>query len=81
MRTTEKINTSLRIDKQTYYQIKEKSPKGNVNEFINKAITNYLSELERKELALAYQRAAGDKEVTKEMRDLEETIEDDIETF
>ena len=78
MRTNEKINTSLRIDKQVYYQIKEISPKGNVNEFINKAITNYLSELEKKELILAYQRATSDKEIIKEMQELEGTIEDGI---
>jgi hypothetical protein len=78
MRASEKINTSLRIDKQVYYHIKEISPQGNVNNFINKAISKYLAELEKKELALAYQRANVDKEIAKEMKEIEGTIEDGI---
>ncbi|WNE41412.1 MAG: hypothetical protein AM1032_000152 [Mycoplasmataceae bacterium] len=72
-----KINTSLRFDVNVYNKIKKISPQGNTSSFVNKIVKEYLENLERENLILAYKRAANNKELNDEMRDWEGTIEDE----
>lgn len=81
MITNTKINTSLRFDANVYNKIKMMSPRGNMSSFVNKIVKDYLENLERENLVLAYKRAANDKELNDEMRDWEGTIEDGIDSI
>ncbi|WNE41376.1 MAG: hypothetical protein AM1032_000116 [Mycoplasmataceae bacterium] len=78
MATNTKINTSLRFDVNVYNKIKKISHQGNMSSFVNKIIKEYLENLERENLILAYKRAANNKELNDEMRNCELTIEDEI---
>ncbi|WNE41961.1 MAG: hypothetical protein AD073_000296 [Mycoplasmataceae bacterium] len=81
MITNTKINTSLRFDANVYNKIKKMSPRGNMSSFVNKIVKDYLENLERENLILAYKRAANNKELNEEMRDLEGTVEDGIDSI
>lgn len=79
MKTNMKTITSLRFESTVLDKIKEISPRGNVNSFVNKAVKEYLEKIEREMLILAYKNAAKSTTINKEMNDLDGIIEDGID--
>ena len=74
-----KKNINLNLEEDIYQAVRRTVPKGQVSSLVNNFFKEHLKKLKEQELKEAYQRTAKSKEMRKEDKVWEGTIEDGIE--
>ena len=74
-----KKNINLNLEEDIYQAVRRTVPKGQVSSLVNNFFKEHLKKLKEQELKEAYQRTAKSKQMRKEDKVWEGTIEDGIE--